>query len=98
MNLSASDTGVAVHVLAERAETVDLMRRNIDILTREFQNLGYQNISFSFAEGQRRDAASTGTPDPVPEKEAPALRLDLDAITLASNVPGGVAAGLDIRL
>lgn len=52
MSISAGDGGITVSVLAERPETLDLMRRHIDQLAREFQALGYANINFAFNEGQ----------------------------------------------
>ena len=36
LSVAVSETGVIVSILAERAETLDLMRRNIDQLQRDF--------------------------------------------------------------
>ncbi|PCH74971.1 MAG: hypothetical protein COC12_02400 [Rhodobacteraceae bacterium] len=49
MVLSTSDAGISVSILAERPETLDLMRRHIDQLTEEFRNLGYVDIGFDFS-------------------------------------------------
>lgn len=46
--LSNGDAGLSVSILAERPETADLMRRNLDHLSRELRDLGYDNPSFSF--------------------------------------------------
>ncbi len=48
MVLSPSDAGVTLNILAERPETLELMRRNIDDLAKSFADLGYEDISFSF--------------------------------------------------
>lgn len=56
MVLSASEAGVVVQVLAERSDTLDLMRRNIDDLGRALSDLGYEDISFSFGQGDPGDA------------------------------------------
>lgn len=58
MSISAVETGITVQVLAERPETLDLMRRNIDQLAREFQALGYESINFAFNEGQSEQGPS----------------------------------------
>ena len=49
LTLRVTDTGVVVNLLADRPETLDLMRRNIDQLGHDFAALGYEDIAFSFA-------------------------------------------------
>ncbi len=51
ISLHTSDTGVIVSVLAERPETLDLLRRNSDILAQEFREIGYGAAEFSFGQG-----------------------------------------------
>lgn len=68
ISLSTSETGLTVSILAERPETADLMRRNMDSLLKEFAELGYDNPSFTFdgrqnSSGQAGDNAETGRPD-----------------------------------
>ncbi|MEX1234568.1 MAG: flagellar hook-length control protein FliK [Roseovarius sp.] len=53
ITLSQGDAGLLVTVAAERAETLDLMRRNSDLLGQEFQDLGYGGTSFSFSHDQQ---------------------------------------------
>lgn len=57
ITLSHSDAGMMVNVAAERAETLDMMRRHSDILRQEFTDLGYGGTDFTFA---REDGASKG--------------------------------------
>ncbi len=65
MVLSASDAGITVNILADRQDTLDLMRRNIDDLGKSFADMGYEDISFSFGQGdQAADDASENKPDP----------------------------------
>ncbi|MFZ5709219.1 MAG: flagellar hook-length control protein FliK [Pseudomonadota bacterium] len=52
MSLSATDSSAVLIVTAERPETLDLMRRNVDALERQFREMGFQNLSFSFTDGQ----------------------------------------------
>lgn len=51
ISLHTSDTGVTVSVLAERPKTLDLLRRNSDILAQEFREIGYGAAEFSFGQG-----------------------------------------------
>lgn len=46
----AVDGGLILHVQAERLDTIDLMRRNSDLLTQEFRALGYGTLTFSFSQ------------------------------------------------
>lgn len=48
ISLTTGDAGLVVNIVAERPETTDLLRRNIDSLMQEFASLGYDNPSFSF--------------------------------------------------
>jgi flagellar hook-length control protein FliK len=50
ISVTAGDAGLTVAIIAERPETVDLMRRNIDLLTRELREMGYENLTFTFGE------------------------------------------------
>lgn len=46
--LSPADAGMIVSISAERAETLEMMRRNIDDLARSFAEMGHENLTFSF--------------------------------------------------
>lgn len=48
---SHDKSGLSIVILAERDETAALVRRHIDVLTKEFERLGYSDIDFS-CEGQ----------------------------------------------
>ncbi|WP_204112719.1 flagellar hook-length control protein FliK [Shimia biformata] len=51
MTLTGGDTHLTVSIVADRGETAELMRRHIDQLAREFRDIGYSNLSFSFEHG-----------------------------------------------
>lgn len=66
MALSTSDNGLTLVISAERPETMDLIRRNIDDLAAEFRGLGFESLDFSFSDQageensrQSRDQASS---------------------------------------
>ena len=48
MTLTPAESGMIVSLSVERAETLDMMRRNIAMLGREFAELGYTDVSFDF--------------------------------------------------
>lgn len=102
LSIAPVDTGMAISVAAERPETLELLRRNIDTLGLEIAGLGYTGISFSFG-----DTANDGAPSDRNEKDAP-TNIDLefaegrgDASTAAGTTDRSntaIAGGVDIRL
>jgi len=95
LRISPSESGLSVVVLAERGETLDLLRRNIDMLARDFLEIGYEGATFDFAEGH---------PDTGDGHVAPSLPMVADAAGPApenpADEPNLLALGdrLDIRL
>ncbi|WP_424934563.1 flagellar hook-length control protein FliK [Amaricoccus macauensis] len=51
IQLQTSEDGVRAVVMAERAETQDLLRRNSDVLTRDLEEAGFNSISLDFTGG-----------------------------------------------
>lgn len=49
MTISSSDGGLTLTLVAERPETLELMRRNIDQLAQEFRDLGFGALNFAFS-------------------------------------------------
>lgn len=93
--LSSTEAGMVMHVTAERPETLELMRRHIAELGQEFQDIGYADISFSFA-GEDAQQSDTSASDPAPIAESPPEAPTEDAIEIAlSTAPPN---GVDIRL
>ncbi|MFN7002133.1 MAG: flagellar hook-length control protein FliK [Roseinatronobacter sp.] len=81
--LHPTETGVQVQILAERPDTLDLMRRFSDDLARTLSEMGLGDVSMQFSQNGARDRfararLSGGTPSldahlhaPMPELEAP---------------------------
>ena len=91
LSMTAQDTTITLNVLAERPETTDLLRRNIEALEQEFRAMGYDNINFSFgADGDRQTDADDG-PDVVMQD---ADIID-DTTTPTALQP---SSGLDLRM
>lgn len=92
LSLVTHDSAIAVAIFAERPETAELMRRHIDILAQEFRAMGFDDVTFSFADERsgRRDQAQN-------EKMADGARSATpvaDEIVVENLKP----AGLDLRL
>ncbi|MCE5974045.1 flagellar hook-length control protein FliK [Sinirhodobacter sp. WL0062] len=94
LRLQAHDGVMNVSIQAERAETLDLMRRHADLLAREFRDLGFRDVAFSFADhsGQR----SAPPPDPDEGADAPAIE---PARPMPIPLkPSAAGRGLDLRM
>lgn len=100
MVLSTSDAGITVNILADRADTLDLMRRNIDDLGRSFSQMGYEDIAFSFGQtnketdgsGQRLASIDTERSDDSGARDA-MIVVPLPTVHLAI-----APDGIDMRL
>ncbi|WP_217626363.1 flagellar hook-length control protein FliK [Salipiger bermudensis] len=93
--IGQGETGLMLSVTADRPETLDLLRRNVDQLARHLSDLGYGSASFSFGEERpgsqsrsSRESAAQG-PDPIGGQVTEAAVSD--PVARASD-------GLDMRL
>ncbi len=98
MTLTTTDGGLTLSLVADRPETLALMRRHIDQLAQDFRDLGFQNLSFSFAQGRdpgRASGAAFLTDDEMtPTDAVPGPRRPV----LTNSLPPVPADGLDIRM
>jgi len=67
ITLSPGEAGMAVSIVADRPETLDLLRRHANLLAQDFRELGYGGTEFSFdsgggSTGQGRDTAPVMAP------------------------------------
>lgn len=95
MTLTNTEAGLAIAILAERPETADLMRKNINLLVREFQDLGHDNLSFSF--GDHPAGSDQSNED---HNGPPATLGDIDTFDDATPIYVTTAhtGGLDLKL
>lgn len=102
MTVTAGDHGVIVAIVAERGETLDLMRRNIDMLTEDFKALGYTSIGFEFGAenggGSTGDGGQAGTEDLSMGHAVIEGPSDVTAAQPPPGSRGGGQSGLDLRL
>lgn len=100
MTLTATEAGITVNILADRPDTLDLMRRNIDDLGQSFADLGYEDIAFAF--GQNGDPSDTENGEHSDGSGALVLDLEQDGAPV-DDIPNSprlaiLAEGVDIRL
>lgn len=95
MTLHHTDNGLAMTILADRDDTLALLRRNLEMLSTDLQNLGFENLSFSFGGG-----GDGGAPDGGPSRGA--LPEKHDALATPAPIQrssaGTETEKLDIRL
>ena len=98
LTMVAGEAGMTVQITAERSDTLDLVRRNIEMLENDLKQRGFADLSFSFgAEGESSDdwedqRQSTHRRDPAAHQET-GLSVDL------TGAPRQNANGtLDIRV
>ncbi|MCZ4257968.1 flagellar hook-length control protein FliK [Sulfitobacter sp. G21635-S1] len=93
--LSTTEAGMAVQITAERPDTIELMRRHITELAQEFRQLGYADISFTFAGGDtRQEDGAMARPSHATETQAEAGTESPAEIVLSATPESGI----DIRL
>ncbi|MDX8346430.1 flagellar hook-length control protein FliK [Cognatiyoonia sp. IB215446] len=89
--MTSLDAAITLSVTAERPETAELLRRNIDVLAQEFRDLGYDDINFSFDGDGKSDDGS------APEK-MPDMNMASDKSEVPLRPKTGPTSGLDLRL
>lgn len=62
--LHRTETGMQVQIIADRLDTIDLMRRNTASLTAEFQDIGYRDVGFSFSQSGQGQPGNAPVPEP----------------------------------
>ena len=99
LTVAQRDAEVTISVLAERSETLDLMRRHADALSSDLRQAGFDRLSFSFGQGSGEQASG--------DDRSALPRPELDTSEAGANkrpdpanpAPArAVAQGLDIRL
>ena len=94
-HMTATPT-VTLH--ADRADTLDLMRRHIDILAQDLRDMGYSDVSFSFG-GQTHDGGTTRRhsfrADAIAPPDTPQGKAPPAPIHQSRPIPDGA---LDLRI
>lgn len=98
LSLTPADQAMTVVLTADRAETLDLMRRHADALNEALRGLGYDSVSLEFADSGARGGQGVPTP---PSASGATVQNDTpcDESTgqTAPSAPRMRAGGLDLR-
>lgn len=97
MVMATSETGITVTITADRGDTLDLMRRNIDDLGKSLNDLGFEDVSFAFDQQQHptEQQEQTGDDD-LSRVDEPLVMLPAQPrLAPAVSVP---STGIDMRL
>lgn len=90
--MHAVDGDMMVSIIADNPQTLDLMRRNSDMLLQEFRTLGHANVAFQFSGGgQGQDHRAPGAPNIQPQAEMTPLTPTIITQRIKAD-------GLDLRL
>lgn len=96
LNLSVTDRHATIVIMADRPETLDLMRRHANTLADTFRDLGHESVSFDFrSEGDSQappahpQRNASGGENPAPESPQHLAKTDRQAPSVQ---------GLDLRL
>jgi len=96
LHFQPSEQGAMILTIsAERPETLDLLRRNIDQLGRELAAMGYDNTSFNFGENRRGTGQSVADSHADTVETSPGPAADMPAGDTPISRPQD---GLDLRL
>ncbi len=98
LSMSAGEVGMVVHIVAERADTLDLLRRNIDMLAADLQQNGFEDLDFTF--GQDGGASSAGHEFDLEDFANLGTGAGSEASATTARTLGilSLGGGLDIRL
>ena len=59
LSMQTNDQTIVVSIQADRNDTLDLMRRHIETLARDFRDIGFSDISFNFSQNPQSSPQQT---------------------------------------
>lgn len=92
MVMSTNETGIVVTVSAERGDTLDLMRRNIDDLGKSLSDLGFEDVSFAFEQGHEQADQN----DLSEVEQANSGMSDAEEVLAAAQTPNRLVSALPL--
>lgn len=103
MRLEPGEKGLTLVINASRHDTLDYMRRHIDLLAQDLRDLGFSNLNFDFSGGDgasdrwspMSDGATSGS---GPERASPAPEPPATMAGRAGHLPLTGDRGLDLRI
>jgi len=96
MNLTVTDGNITLVIAADRPETTELMRRHINQLVQTYKQLGFESMTFSFAEFSKGNSQTQQDFEKADIKDVKAIAEDNAAI--ANNPQTNSDGRIDLRL
>jgi flagellar hook-length control protein FliK len=97
LSLASVEGAITVSVLAERPETLDLLRRNIELLAKDLRELGFSNVTFSFGGDTSKHPSGSQNQHEDLGREQPEEQGVASAPAIIPSPPVS-PRGLDLRL
>lgn len=94
--MSGNESSLQVSIVVERSETLELIRRHIDILARDFREQGYASVGFTF--DQQGGRSDTGNSSGGAAEDRVPLEPDFTGSTRPEERLVTHRDGLDLRL
>lgn len=100
LSITPAENGLVVNILAERAEVIELMKRNIADLEQAFSELGHKNISFSFEQGDGfSDPPAEDQPQSSTDHADSSYQISTSNTAMSTSNPDAtITSGIDIRV
>jgi len=98
LTLQAGDGSMIVAISAERAETLELLRRNIDQLAAQFREIGFQDLSFQFSGENSSDNENLSSDNPGVADASGTTEYEAHPTQDVHRVMLGADGRIDIRL
>lgn len=99
MTLATGEGAVTLVITADRIETLDLMRRHIEQLSQAFGDLGFENMTFTFAQNANDSDAGEGGAGAEPDSQTDGSEtLNSPGTEPVVHLNLGPVSGLDVRI
>ncbi len=97
VSLDGNEASLVVMIEAEKPETIDLLRRNADILIEEFREAGYTSLSFNFAQHGDDTPQTPASPPDTEDEPKSSTRTEIVTMSAITDPKTGLTT-LDLRL
>ena len=96
-DFTTTNDRMQVNLSVERSDTLDLLRRNADVLRAEFREAGFDGSSLSFSQWSQNSSDKSAANTPISETETAAFtQAAVDPAPRRNTATSG--HGLDLRL
>jgi len=98
MMLTPAEAGITVNILADRSDTLDLLRKHIGDLEQSFMEMGYDDINFSFGQNSSEQSDSDSIFDGDSESVTAQVAQSTIVNGASENTLAYASNGIDIRV